>query len=323
MALPQKGVAYDFYVTLVSFADPSVFQTNPTLATGDFKVSKDGGAFNNLATLPVVTPSGDKAVKVSLSATEMTTAKIAVLWIDVAGNEWQEGAYIFDVPIENVDTLPTIDDIWDEQTSEHRDMGSYGAELATKADIASASSTEQSTAISGVINEGDNDSGSYTDAASRDGIYWQIGEDETTGLDVEFTFNLSSTDHRPAEFGVFGRYIGTPPTQHHLELYAYNYESVSWELINDAFMPGGNTSDSFYFHEYYERHIDRDNDNEVKMRIVHHVTTYNASHALYLDYVELSSIEIITAADIADAVATHPETATITVLNSRDPNVNG
>ena len=33
------------------------FQTNPTLATGDAKISKDGGALANLATLPAVTPA--------------------------------------------------------------------------------------------------------------------------------------------------------------------------------------------------------------------------------------------------------------------------
>ncbi|KKN88758.1 hypothetical protein LCGC14_0246490 [marine sediment metagenome] len=320
MALPQKGVAYDFYVTLVSFADPSVFQTNPTLATGDFKISKDGGAFNNLATLPVVTPSGGKAVKVSLSATEMIVAKVFVLWIDVAGNEWQEGVYVIDVPVENVDTLPTIDNIWDEQKSGHRDMGSFGEELATKADVAAAAFTNQSNVISGVINEGDNDSGAYTDTASRDNIYWQIGEDAVTGLDVELTFNLPGTSYRPAEFSVFGRYTGNPPASHHQELYAYNYESASWELINDEFLPGGNTSDATYSNEYHERHIDRENDNEVKMRIVHHVTSYNASHALYLDYVEVSSIKVTTPAEFGTAIWADPEASSITVLNSRTPN---
>ncbi len=320
MALPQKGVAYDFYVTLVSFADPSVFQTNPTLATGDFKISKDGGAFNNLATLPVVTPSGDKAVKVSLSATEMTTDKVFVLWIDVAGNEWQEGAYVIDLSVENVDTL--VDAFWNALLDNHTVAGTYGEELATKADLAAASSTSNNFAISGTVIEGSDDSGAYTDTYSRDGVYWQIGENGTNGITLELVFNLPEDD-KPGAFDIFGRYTGNPPTTHHLQLQAYNYETSSWEQIADKFMPGGNTSDAMYEHEYYERHIDRDNNNEVKIRLMHHVTSYNASHALYIDYAAASSIEIITAADIADAVATHPETATITVLNSRDPNVNG
>ena len=67
-------------------------------------------------------------------------------------------------------------------------------------------------------------------------------------------------------------------------------------------MPGGMTSDNSYSAEYQERHIDRTNNNEVKVRLIHHVTTYNAGHSLYLDYFAVSSIEYTTAEDIADAV---------------------
>ena len=46
-------------------------QINPTLAAGDVQLSKDGGAFVNLTSLPTVTPGGDTNVKISLSADEM------------------------------------------------------------------------------------------------------------------------------------------------------------------------------------------------------------------------------------------------------------
>jgi len=83
-----KGQAYTFYVSLLSQADKDIFQVNPTLAAGDVKVSIDGGALNNLATLPVVTPAGSKLVKVDLSAEEMNGDHINVVFSDQAGDEW-------------------------------------------------------------------------------------------------------------------------------------------------------------------------------------------------------------------------------------------
>ena len=83
-----KGQAYTFYVSLLSQADKDIFQVNPTLAAGDVKVSIDGGALNNLATLPAVTPAGSKLVKVDLSAAEMNGDQINVVFSDAAGDEW-------------------------------------------------------------------------------------------------------------------------------------------------------------------------------------------------------------------------------------------
>ena len=86
-AIPKSGVAYIFYGCLVSQADTKLFKSGPTLAAGDFKVSIDGGAFANLATLPTNTP-GTFAVKFSLSAAEMTGDNILIVASDVAGAEW-------------------------------------------------------------------------------------------------------------------------------------------------------------------------------------------------------------------------------------------
>lgn len=66
------------------------FQINPTLATGDVKISKDGGALTNIATLPVVTPASSALVRVTFSATEMQAARIVVLFDDAAGAEWED-----------------------------------------------------------------------------------------------------------------------------------------------------------------------------------------------------------------------------------------
>lgn len=85
--LPVKNTAYILYVGLVSQADTKLLKSAPTLASGDFKVSIDGAASANLATLPTNTPGG-VFVKISLSAGEMNGDNIAITCIDAAGAEW-------------------------------------------------------------------------------------------------------------------------------------------------------------------------------------------------------------------------------------------
>ena len=97
MAEPIKGIAYDFSIGLDSVLGTG-FQANPTLAAGDFTISKDNGAFANLTTLPVVTPSGSTSVLVSLSATEMDADKIVIFAQDQADDEWNEAQVFIDVP---------------------------------------------------------------------------------------------------------------------------------------------------------------------------------------------------------------------------------
>lgn len=59
---------------------------NPTLAVGDFKVSLDGGAQNNVSTLP----TSDAAGKVIWLPTQAETNAdtVTFLALDVAGNQW-------------------------------------------------------------------------------------------------------------------------------------------------------------------------------------------------------------------------------------------
>lgn len=104
MSTPKKNVAYTFYTSLIDSATGD-FKANPTIATGDFKVSIDGGTFTNLTTLPVVDPSGSIGVKIDLSADEMNGNKLMVQGIDVAGDEWSDILVFLDV------TTTTIDDI--------------------------------------------------------------------------------------------------------------------------------------------------------------------------------------------------------------------
>lgn len=107
MAEPVKGVAYDFSIGLDSVVGDG-FQSNPTIAAGDFVISKDYGTFANLATLPVVTPSSTTSVKISLSATEMDADKIVVFAQDQADDEWSEAQIFIDVPAGSSETVLDI-----------------------------------------------------------------------------------------------------------------------------------------------------------------------------------------------------------------------
>ncbi len=84
---PKKNTAYRMFVGLRSQADTRLFQVNPTLASGDAKVSKDGGALANLATLPAVIGSS-AVVQIDLSSTEMNADNVTILLSDAAGGQW-------------------------------------------------------------------------------------------------------------------------------------------------------------------------------------------------------------------------------------------
>jgi hypothetical protein len=85
---PIRGQQFIFYVGLTSQSSPLTLQSNPTLAAGDVKISKDGGAEANLNTLPAVTPAASTSVKVTVSATEMDADNITITFRDAAGSEW-------------------------------------------------------------------------------------------------------------------------------------------------------------------------------------------------------------------------------------------
>lgn len=102
---PKKGVAYTFEIGLIDQLNRPNFKTSPTLASGDFKVSIDGSALNNLATLPTVAPVGSRIVEVALSNTEMNGDRILIQAVDAAGSEWDDVLIYIDTNTRNVDDL--------------------------------------------------------------------------------------------------------------------------------------------------------------------------------------------------------------------------
>lgn len=118
---PVKGAAFTHYMGLVSQADTDIFKTSVTFAAGDVTVSKDGGAFTNITTLPVeIGTSGVLAV--GLSATEMTADVVAVRLHDAAGDEWQDALLTIYTAAQTLDTTDGVaDDV--KATVNHTDYG--------------------------------------------------------------------------------------------------------------------------------------------------------------------------------------------------------
>lgn len=86
------------YYTILLEAGSRDAKANPTLATGDVQISKDGGAFANLATLPTVSPASGVQVKIVLSATECQAKDITIRFKDqTATAEWEEQTIIFEL----------------------------------------------------------------------------------------------------------------------------------------------------------------------------------------------------------------------------------
>lgn len=86
---PKKNTEYIFYIGLVDSANRPDLKANPTIASGDFRVSTDGGSFTNLDTLPTVTPASGVSVKVTVSATEMNGDNVVITASD-PGGEWDD-----------------------------------------------------------------------------------------------------------------------------------------------------------------------------------------------------------------------------------------
>lgn len=89
---PKKNEDFVIYVALSDMNVPGKLKSNPTIASGDFQISKDGGAFANIATIPDVEPNSSKGVRIQLSSTEMNCDNVMIVWSDQTDPaEWADG----------------------------------------------------------------------------------------------------------------------------------------------------------------------------------------------------------------------------------------
>lgn len=90
---PKKNQAFVTYITLRDATDNLSLKSSATIASGDFKISKDGGSFSNLTNLPAVTPASSVGVQISLTSTEMNADQVLITWIDqTSPKEWADGS---------------------------------------------------------------------------------------------------------------------------------------------------------------------------------------------------------------------------------------
>lgn len=93
---PKKNQAFTVQIALADMANPGSAKANPTLATGDVKLSgaSNGGspaAMGNMATLPSVDPAGSSWVNTALTASEMNFDQVFVQFIDqTSPKEWAD-----------------------------------------------------------------------------------------------------------------------------------------------------------------------------------------------------------------------------------------
>jgi len=133
MAEPERGVAYDFFIPLLDFGTGE-FLLSPTIVDGDFRVSKDGLAFANLTTVPVVTPTAGGSIKVNLSALEMTANKIVVEGIDFTiTKEWRDVFTFIDCPAATPGGISKILDILEGDHIERSDRVTINKKNTTEA----------------------------------------------------------------------------------------------------------------------------------------------------------------------------------------------
>jgi len=263
--------------------------------SGNMSIDLDSGSIVVAASCTggtlVITGTG--AITDNSNGTTVVTSSL-LSGSDIAASVWDEDLSLHNTlgttgeRLNDLDTTYIQSAVWDANTSSHDTSGTFGGDIATKADVQSVASTEEVNYTSGSIIFGTLGSGTIASTLLRDNNYWVIDEHATNGITVEYVFNLTDSEHRAGAFLAFGRYDGGGNPSHYVELWAYNYEATAWELLHEIFMDNATTDDE-YSHAYSERHIDRDNNNEVKFRLIHNATTYNAGHSLYLDNVYITT----------------------------------
>jgi hypothetical protein len=94
---PKKNEEFKLRVALGDFANPGNFKSNPTIASGDWKVDKDGGGLTNLATQPTVSPASSVLVLLELSASEMNADVVTIVGVDqTSPKEWSD--FVMSIP---------------------------------------------------------------------------------------------------------------------------------------------------------------------------------------------------------------------------------
>jgi hypothetical protein len=94
---PKKGEDFLTYISLQDMSADGGFRINPTIASSDFKVSKDGGALAALTSTPTVEPTTSALVRLWLSTAEMAADNVTVIGVDqTSPKEWAD--FVLSIP---------------------------------------------------------------------------------------------------------------------------------------------------------------------------------------------------------------------------------
>lgn len=139
----EYGTAWTLHGYQLVDRSTGQYKTTPTLATGDFKVEKDGGAAANLASLPSVSPAGGSSVSISFSEAELQCKQLTLRIVDAAGAEWNDDCiHIFTVgnaaaheqfnrfhatvALSPASRQEVTGGVWEELRTNHLGAGSFG-----------------------------------------------------------------------------------------------------------------------------------------------------------------------------------------------------
>ena len=87
---PKKNTSFVFYTAFVDTANQPDFKANPTIASGDFKLSIDDTSGVALTANPAVVTGATTVVRFTVTAAEMNGDNINILCVDAAGGEWDD-----------------------------------------------------------------------------------------------------------------------------------------------------------------------------------------------------------------------------------------
>lgn len=124
------------------------YKVTPTIASGDFKIEKDGAAAANLATLPSVEPTGGSSIKLAFSAAEMQCTQAVIRMVDAAGAEWNDDCiHVFtvgnanayfqldlftaSVAVSSASQSGITSGVWEELRGNHTAIGTFGEGMAS------------------------------------------------------------------------------------------------------------------------------------------------------------------------------------------------
>ena len=88
------GQTFTLEFSLEDQSNAGLFKADPTIAAGDFTISVNGGAFENVDNIPTVAPASGERVALVIAAAETTAAGagglIFIRCKDAAGDEWYD-----------------------------------------------------------------------------------------------------------------------------------------------------------------------------------------------------------------------------------------